>query len=1086
MEIEHTIKKSTMWGFFALCALSFYPVSTIHAEELNVHAVSATNQKQTKITGIIYDEYGETVPGANVLVKGTTNGTITDMDGKFTLNVHPGETLVISFVGYANLELKLAPAKTDYSIHLKPDNQLLDEVIVTGYQTISKERATGSFAIMTPKDMEGKLQTNILDRMEGMVAGLKIVPGSSTPEIRGISTLSGTKTPLYVVDGIPYEGSLDAINPADIVNVTVLKDATAASIYGARSANGVIVISTRTGAAGKTRVSYTGSIKFKPLPDRDYYNYTSSAETVDLMQELFGYNTNNTYDPNDRRSTNEVYLLMFKHQAGEITADELEKQLNVYRNQDRHSQVKDAFLRSAEMTHQHNLSFNGGSDIYKYALSVNYQENLPFEKAQNSTRLGFNWKNQFDFFKWLRVDVGVINSNVLEDYDNGITGFGLLNGGTSYRMLLNPDGTPAQWYQDKSQLEINRLNGLGLQDETYIPINELKNSHYNYNSKYWNTNVGAKIKIIEGLSLDLRYQTETTSTFSKQYDSKNAVKVKTLINNGTKINKETGKVTNLMPIGGQVAETRGANNSYTLRAQLNFNRSFLDMHDVQVIAGAERRKVTSESTYIKKLGYDDVSLSYKTINELDLGEQQKGTEAIFGSFSYQDKVPAFIYKDDRYVSFYANASYTFNERLTGTGSVRIDQSNLFGTDPKYQYKPLWSVGAHYSLLQNWNWIDRLAVRATYGINGNVAKGSGPYMIATNSITGNNNTNEFYSNITTPPNPTLRWEKTGVMNFGVDFTLLKGRLNGSVEYYDKSTVDLLGNRAIDPTFGWATLLLNYGSMFNRGLEVSLQSENITISDFRWTSNFIFSYNKNKLTKIENSGTSAYSYFSAPQNREGYAMNSLFSIRYAGLDKDGFPQAYKADGSIVGDYSLLAKEDLVYSGTQNPPYSASLSNRFSYKGFDIDFLFVFYGGHKLRDVASGYMFTYYPALNYTGAIDKDRLHYWRKPGDENDPNMAPRFLYGQSRSGATSALWQYGDKHIQKGDYIKLRDLSAGYTFPREWMRKYFVENLRVNLQIQNLWYWAANDKGLDPEAWGGTTSRGTHYPATFSLGLSANF
>lgn len=1084
MEVKNTIRKSTVWGLFTLSALSFYPVSAVHAEAFAVDVVAEANQKQTKITGIVKDEFGESVPGANVLVKGTTNGTITDMDGKFAINARPGETLIVSFVGYTNLEQKITPSKTDYTIHLQPDNQLLDEVIVTGYQTISKERATGSFAIMTPKDMEGKLQTNILDRMEGMVGGMKMIPGK-TPEIRGVSTLSGTKTPLYVVDGIPYEGSLDAINPADIVNVTVLKDATAASIYGARSANGVIVISTRMGQTGKTRVNYTGSIKFNPLPDRDYYNYTSSAETVDLMKDLFK-SYHNTYDPNDRRSTNEIYLLMYQHEAGKITADELEKQLDVYRNQDRYSQVKDAFLRSVEMTHQHNLSFNGGSEVYKYALSVNYQKELPFEKEQSTSRLGFNWKNQFNFFKWLRVDVGVINSNVDKDYDNGVTGFGLLNGGTSYRMLRNADGTHAQWYQDKSQLELDRLNGLGLQDETYVPLNELKNSHYNYTSKYWNTNVGANIKIIEGLSLDLRYQTETTSTYSKQYDSMNSVKVRTQINNGTIIDKATGKVTNLMPVGGQVAETRGANNSYTLRAQLNFNKSFLDMHDIQVIAGAERRKVTSESTYIKKLGYDDVSLSYKTINELDLGVLQYGTESIFGSFSYQDKTPAFIYKDDRYVSFYANASYTFNNRLTATGSVRVDQSNLFGTDPKYQYKPLWSVGGHYALLQNWKWVDRFAVRATYGINGNVAKGSGPYMIATNSITGNSNTNEFYSDITTPPNPTLRWEKTGVTNVGIDFTLLKGRLSGSVEYYNKSTVDLLGNRAIDPTFGWSKLLLNYGSMRNSGLEVSLQSENITTNDFRWTSNLIFSYNKNKLTKIENSGTSAYSYFSTAQNREGYAMNSLFSIRYAGLDKEGFPQAYKADGSIVGDYTLLEKEDLVYSGTQDPPYSTSLSNRFAYKGFDVDFMFVFYGGHKLRDVASGYMFTMYPVMNSTGAVDRDRLNYWKNPGDENDPNMAPRFLYRESRSGATSPLWQYADKHIQKGDYIKLRDLSIGYTFPREWMRKYFVENLRVSLQVQNLWYWAANDKGLDPEAWNGTTSRGTHYPATYSIGLSANF
>lgn len=1084
MKLENTIKRSCVGGVFALCALTFYPFSSVYADAFKVDAVAEVNQKQMKISGVVKDENGETIPGANILIKGVTNGTVTDIDGNFSLNVAPGSVLTISFVGYINTEVKILASKTFYTIDLRPESQLLDEVVVTGYQTISKERATGSFAIMTPKDMEGKLQTNILNRMEGMVAGLNLAPGK-TPEIRGVSTLKGTKTPLYVVDGIPYEGSLDAINPADIVNVTVLKDATAASIYGARSANGVIVITTRIGQTGKTRVNYTGSINFKPLPDRDYYNYTSSSETVDLMKELFAYN-HSTYEPTNRRSTNEVYFLMYQHEAGEITADQLESKLDVYRNQDRYSQVKDAFLRSADMTHQHNVSFNGGSDIYKYALSINYQENLPFEKAQSTSRLGFNWKNQFDFFKWLRVDVGVMNSNVTKDYDNGVTGFGLLNGGTSYRMLRNADGSPIQWYQDKSQLEIDRLNKLGLQDETYFPLNELQNAHYKYNSKYWNTNVGANIKIIEGLSLDLRYQTENTATFDKQYYTKDAISVKSQINDGTKIDKTTGKVTNLMPIGGQVTERRGANNSYTMRAQLNFNRSFLNMHDVQVLAGAERRKVTAESTYIKKIGYDDVSLAYKTINELDLGTTQKGTEAISGQFSYSDPTPAFVYTDNRYVSFYANASYTFDKRLSATGSIRIDQSNLFGTDPKFQYKPLWSVGAHYVALQNWKWIDRLAIRATYGINGNIAKQSGPFMIAKNSTSTNYYTNEFYSTISTPPNPSLRWEKTNVINFGVDFNLLKGRLNGSIEYYDKSTVDLLGERATDSTFGWSSLLLNYGEMYNRGVEISLQSENIVTSNFRWSSNLIFSYNKNRLTKIENAGTSAYSYFSEAQNREGYAMNSLFSIRYAGLDKDGYPQAYKADGSIVGDYSLLKKDDLVYSGTQTPPYIASLSNRLNYKGFDLDFMFIFYGGHKLRDVASGYLFTMYPVMNNTGAIDRDKLNFWRNPGDEQDPNMAPRFLYNDSRSGQVSNLWSYADKHIQKGDYIKLRDLSLGYTFPKTWTRKFYAENVRVNLQVQNLWYWAANDKNLDPEAWDGTTSRGTHYPATYTIGLSANF
>ena len=445
MKIANITKRSSIYGLLAFSSILFYPVSSIYAVQAN-HDDTAmeANQKKVKITGVVRDENGNAVPGASIIVRGSNNGTVTTMDGQFSLSVEPGNTLMISFVGYTRTELKITPGKVNYAIDLKPESRLLDEVVVTGYQTISKERATGSYAIITPKDMEGKLQTNILDRMEGKIAGLDLRPNAS-PSIRGISTLvSSKRAPLYVVDGIPYEGTLDAINPADIINVTVLKDATAASIYGARSANGVIVITTRSGEKGKTRVSYNGSVKFTPLPSHSYMNLTSSAELVDLMQELFGY-YHNPYQPNDARSTNEVYLLMYKREAGEIATDgELQSQLDVYRNRNNYQQIKDELVRKAAITHQHNIAFSGGSDIYKYSLSANYKENLPYEKEQSNRRIGFNLKNQFDFFKWMQVNVGIINSNYKEDYDNGFNGFSNLYS-RPYRMLRNEDGSPAIW-----------------------------------------------------------------------------------------------------------------------------------------------------------------------------------------------------------------------------------------------------------------------------------------------------------------------------------------------------------------------------------------------------------------------------------------------------------------------------------------------------------------------------------------------------------------------------------------------------------------------------------------------------------------
>ena len=219
-----------------------------------------------------------------------------------------------------------------------------------------------------------------------------------------------------------------------------------------------------------------------------------------------------------------------------------------------------------------------------------------------------------------------------------------------------------------------------------------------------------------------------------------------------------------------------------------------------------------------------------------------------------------------------------------------------------------------------------------------------------------------------------------------------------------------------------------------------------------------------------------------------MNAMWVIRYAGLDEEGYPTAYKADGTIVKSAGELEAEDLVYAGTTTPPYSASLSNKLSYKGFDLSFMFVYYGGNVLRDVAAGYMWDRYPVLNYASAVDRGRLHFWQQPGDENDPDMAPAFMYRTSHTNS-AALWQYADKHVEKGDYIKLRDVTLSYTFPKVWVNKFYAENLRVSLQIQNLFYWAANKRHLDPEVWSGTSSspsRGYRIPPTYTLGVSLNF
>lgn len=1055
----------------------------IRAKKESKSAVSAAITKRI-ITGIVKDQDGEAIPGASVLVKGTNKGVATDMNGCFELQVDNSPNIILrfSFVGMKNQERKIGD-KNNLIVIMVPSEESLGEVIITGYQTISKERATGSFSVVSPKAIENKLQTNIMDRLEGQVAGL--VQYNGNVNIRGISTVYGNKNPIYVVDGIPYEGDLTAINPNDIQNVTVLKDATAASIYGARAANGVIVITTKSGQAGKTKVRYDGSVAFQPLPDMDYLKLMNSEELVNLKRDLFNDYHAAYSDLNKRTSIDEVTELFYMQENGGITESELQSRLDVYRYRDSRKQIEDELLRTS-FTHQHNLAISGGSEKYTYMASVNYVGRKPYNKAQESERFGFNLKNSIKFFKWFTTDIGIAGNFVNSNGSDGISGTSLRRSGLSYQMLRNDDGTPAVWRNGRSDYEIERLQSIGLYDMTYRPLDELNKSDYKNKSAYYKINVGLKFDVMKGLNLHLTYQTENSNSKNHAFKKGDSYYVRDMVVNAAQVDKKTGAITYNVPEGNQITETRGDMSAYTMRAQVNFNRTFQEKHAVVALLGTERRAVKNTASSAFRMGFDENTLGYKPADIKQLGIGINGTEALSGKFSWQDKnYNKFTETEDRYVAFYGNASYTYNERYAATASIRVDQSNLFGTDPKYQWKPLWSVGGSWFMsqedfLKDVSWLDRLSLRVTYGINGNVSKQSSPYLIIQDM--GYSSWKEgFSSSIKSTPNPSLRWEKTAVTNIGIDFSFLKGRLSGSFDYYNRKSTDLLGEVKVDITKGTTVLWLNYGSMKNRGVEVSLNSLNLDLRDFQWRTGVNFSYNKNRVIDITNRTTAASTYANSLVNVADRPMYSLFSYRWAGLDpKNGDPQVYDKDGNIVKSSNDV--ENMVYSGTTRPPYSASMTNTFNYNGIGLSFMFIYNGGHVLRDEASEYLGATLNSNIYRGA-----LNYWKEPGDEKKAGIAPRA--NRLATAAKKLLWYASDIHVVKADYIKLRDITLYYTLPKEWLNKVRLENVTVKAQVQNLWWWAANDSGIDPEAYSYSAGRGSRTlqdAPTYTLGLSFNF
>lgn len=1055
-------------------------------------------EERVVLQGVVKGDDGKPLPGAAVYLKGKMMlGTVTNIDGEFRLSVPAGmigkETLVVSFVGMRTYEHVLV--REAYAVTLKSEITQLNDVVVTGYQTLSRERATGAFAVVNSKMLDQKLQPDIMSRMEGMAAGMTNYKGGL--KIRGTSTLAGVSTPLYVVDGVPYEGTLDAINPSEIASITVLKDATAASIYGARSANGVIVIQTKRGAV-KSTIEYTGTVVIKPLRDnRDYLNLMDSRELVDWQVDQFNHYHDAYASMNKKYYINEVKELLYRHEAGELTEGALEEKLEVYRNRNNYDEIRDRFMRTA-ITHQHNLALRGGADRYQYSASVNYTKNLLELQGQDNDRIGFNLRSNFQFFDWLKADMGVVGSYTKASYDDGLkSDDGLYNiddylygRRSSYQTLFDENGNQLNWYQDKSQSEMDRLLGVGLYDESYYPLEEIHRKTYLEKSNYVNVNMALNVKIIEGLNVDLRYQLEKRNGMVQNYTDQKAYSMRTRINNSTKI-LSNGSFEHLIPEGGYINERRDDMNSYTLRAQINFNRTFDDIHDVSAIAGGERRAVHSTSTYLEKWGYDPVSLSHKYIDEASLNDMQMGTQAPMGAYIHFRSQPknTFGDKEDRYVSFYGNASYTYDGRYSITGSVRMDQSNLFGTDPKYQYRPLWSAGVSWylakeSFMKEFHWLDQLSLRLTKGINGNIAKTSGPYMIV-ESAGMNSWTGEYASAVSTPPNSGLRWERTNQTNMGLDFSFFGNRLAGSVDYYIKNTSDLLGSREVDPTSGWSSLEMNYAKMYNHGYEISLNTINLQRKDFSWETNINFSYNKNRITKLENSSNSVAGYLESTNTREGMALGTLFSVRWAGLDDEGRPQAYKKDSTIVKSLKDLETDDLVRSGTSVPRYAASMSNMLKWKGFNLSFMFQYYGGHVMRDA----MATYYTNTNGTVNVNRNIMNYWKSPEDSNKPDVSPAFL--RNASNDIQYLWYGADKHIRKANYIKLREVTLSYAFPKQLLAKIGVSGLSLNAQILNVWWWGSQKRRLNPEAWEGTRisyskpARMALDPTVYTLGLSLN-
>lgn len=1073
--------------------------------------------------GRITDVNGEPLIGASVMVQGKAIGTITDANGQFTIDgLSDSDELTVKYIGMEPVKLKRSNKPVEVIMH--STNRTLDDVVVTGYQTLSKERSAGSFGTVKGEDVSQKMLTtnSILDGLEGLATGLSVNHGEGSDRytIRGITSLNSTRSPLYVVDGVPLDESLveDMISRNDIQNVTLLKDATAASIWGSQAANGVVVITTKKGQADrKMKITYNGSITSYGKPDYSYYNLMDSKTFIRNAQEMFDeYSDRYTYDQVKAASIGASHSLcyssdtpvvwpheipMYEYKAGNITLEERDARLNYLAGLDGQSQYEKYFMSNKFYT-QHNLSFSGGNDKHTYYLSVNYKG----DKGNNkdwTDKFTINAYQDFKLTKWLKWDITVNatlstkNAKLSPYYKSGVNynnediAFNTSSGANYYNLPYNIFKDGNGWV-DQSQMVMSEANRSMVEEETGLDLSFYPVSDFNSSTnKTINTNVrintGLTIDLMKGLRYEGRFQYSRIHSKTEQFRPSETymVREERAMTYSTSTNSMRVPTT-----GGHYHLNNGLTTDWTLRNQLSYNASFDDeKHQITALAGTEVRSYCSTGYNSYQRGYNMQTMQSQKYDTYELSDNLY--DILYGSGIY---VRNAVYDQDesakKYFSLYANAAYTYNQKYILNASIRMDQSNLFGSDPSNQYKPIWAVGAAWKIsdeafMSNLTWLNDLKLRASFGLAGNSPKPGtgGKYDIL--SATNSSRFEEPGYNIETPANDMLTWEKTRTINLGFDARFLDNRISLSVDYYNKYTKDLIGTVNLNPTTGWLSTTGNLGELSNKGLEISLNTLNIVNKDFSWRTALTFSTNKNMVEKIDvEEPITLASDLMSKSYVEGYPVGAMFSYRYAGLNSEGYPQAYDKDGNIVTGYDIesMSADDLVYSGTTVPKFYGALTNTFTYKNFELSFMFAYNFGAKLRK--DGIQFYGRAGANLLKDFDKR----WRKAGDELTTDI-PRYTTGYDYEMASQVYYE-ADTHILDASYIRLRDLTLSYNLPHSLCRSLGIESVKLTGQIGNLFLIAFNGEGIDPEAYyyssGYYSSRTQKFGPSYSFGINVNF
>lgn len=1074
-------------------------------------------QQMKEYVGFVYDNNGYPLQSATVRVRGTYRASVTDAKGRFTINLLPGEKYIeVSLVGYHTKELNVNSNLSH--IVLDPVEYAIDETVVsvnTGYRALTDAQMTGAVSTLNQKDYDQRVSVsgNFLENLEGKMAGLVYNPQSNDLSIRGVSTFDAVRKPLIVLDGFPTEVDIQSINPNDIVSINVLKDAAAASIYGSRASNGVIVIETKRGKLGGTKFNLRATSAIQPRPNFGFMNYANSSDLVSILKD--NYLADESFDrklyTGARQATTPVQDAVFDFKEGKISREELDARVAAVADFDNLDQYKKLFYRPS-LTNQIDFDLSGGSDKNTYLLGANYLTERGDYVGNDSKRVLLNFASTHKINRLMDLDFkaiyrnGQANSpfkevgvNDFESYERLVDEYG-----NALPVLLGP-GRRRYTSIIGSNNELNMSNGL--YDQLYYPYADVFRASNKENASSIRFQARLNTKINSWLNFDVGGAFESENIQTNVLQKEDYFDVRRFMNYYATKDPLTGTaVFSKMPKGDWLSRNNNKLSSYTIRGQFSIDkRSESGDHQVSGIIGSEIRRIENSAYLTTVFGYDGQSLVYQPIDFTGFTLSDQRPPAFINTLP-SSSMPTLVYnnyfneayEDRRFVSFYADGTYLYKNKYALTGSIRTDQSNLFGTDPKYRYKPFYSIGANWSMhqedfMKDLTWVNLLKLRTAYGVNGNTpTSANGKYLILSSGINYYYYPFQQYYDVFSPENSSMRWERTATYNVGVDFALWNYRFSGSLDYYRKNSTDVIGLLSSDPTSGFNSYNANTANIVNNGFEMQLNSINMQRDSFKWLTQLTGSFNFNKVKDVLTPQPTGDAALLPLISQVTYVANrpigALYAYNYAGLNDKGQPEIYDSQGvrrmvsTGDGGNNEVTIDDMKYMGTTVPKYVLGLNNQFSLGQFDLSFLFMYYGGHVMRTEAPNPYVT-------TRQFQAAALNYWKKPGDEAFTDI-PGFMTVNGTdvyNAYAQTGYTYASKFVKNADFIRLRDVVLTYRLKEDFSRKLNLSNTMIRFQVQNPFKYTFSDNGIDPDAINPLTGeRSLPRPAMYSISLYTNF